>query len=154
MELGISLREEFEGGELHRIIMKLLLLLLLSSLAFLTALSPPLLIFYGVSAQSSAATCAKIAKGGLPTKCNLFICCVVFEYNVNAYADCYCSAFNKTDVLRHAFMCAFTLPQNLTSCFPPGIYIIHTYIHTYIIYIYIYVCVCVYMYVCICMYTY
>ena len=101
------------------------LLLLLSSIAFLTV------IFYGVSAQSSAETCAQIARNGLPTKCSLIICCIIYEQKVNAYPDCYCSSFNSTDILLYARICGFPLPQNVTSCFPPGTYI-HTYMQDYI----------------------
>ena len=106
--------------------------LLLPALAFFLAGMSPL-IFYGVSAQSSAATCtaslqALQAACGTDTS-TVATCCPVYKAQVNAYPDCYCS-LNSTILLQLATTCSFTLPQNLTSCFTAGTYI-HTYIHTY-----------------------
>ena len=108
-------------------------LLLQSALLYLLAMSSPWLppVMYGVSAQTSAATCiASIQAFQMacdPATSTAATCCPVYETQVNAYYDCYCSA-NTTFLIEFAAACGFTLPQNLTSCFTAG----NTYIYIYI----------------------
>ena len=111
-------------------------LLLQSALLYLLAMSSPWLppVMYGVSAQTSAATCiASIQAFQMacdPATSTAATCCPVYETQVNAYYDCYCSA-NATTFLQLATACSFTLPQNLTSCFTAGNIYIHTHTHTH-----------------------
>ena len=129
---------EFQGTGINTFQMMMMMVRLLTLLHLLPALlfflTCPSLVMYGVSAQTSAATCiASIQAFQMacdPATSTAATCCPVYETQVNAYYDCYCSA-NTTFLIEFAAACGFTLPQNLTSCFTAGNIYIHTHTHTH-----------------------
>ena len=103
----------------------------LAALLFLLAAVSPSAILspaphLHVAAQSSAATCAasiQALQTACCSTCDAATCCSVIRTQLYSLPDCYCSQ-NSTVLIQLADACSFALPQNLTSCFSTGYYML------------------------------